>query len=246
MVEHYSKETYRNNLFAYYLTMARYRRVRFLFHCFLSRSFSILDLGCGVGEYLREIKNNVDKDILGLDLDCKVFKRGVCNFIPIRGDAENLSFKNEKFDLILFSEVFEHLPCPNKSLDEIRRVLKKDGILIISTPSRRSFYEKQYQASIIGFGIVIIQKILRRQRPKPIHISLKEISELKYELEKRHLVITHEYYTSFCLPFSHEFFNFLFNFKSVIRIYRKIDLYINNSKLFRSLNWIMIFICRKR
>jgi ubiquinone/menaquinone biosynthesis C-methylase UbiE len=54
----------------------------------------------------------------------------------VQGDALNLPFKDESFDIVTAFEVIEHLYDPQKALGEIRRILKMDGIALISTPRR--------------------------------------------------------------------------------------------------------------
>lgn len=54
--------------------------------------------------------------------------------IDIVGDIANIPEKNESFDVILCSEVFEHLPNPIDAIKEFQRLLKKDGVLIITAP----------------------------------------------------------------------------------------------------------------
>jgi 2-polyprenyl-3-methyl-5-hydroxy-6-metoxy-1,4-benzoquinol methylase len=50
------------------------------------------------------------------------------------GDAENLAFATESFDLVLASEVVEHLWNPQNFFNEAYRILKPSGYLILSTP----------------------------------------------------------------------------------------------------------------
>lgn len=50
------------------------------------------------------------------------------------GNAENLPFEDQSFDVILATEVFEHLSNPNKLILEAYRVLKKNGKIIITVP----------------------------------------------------------------------------------------------------------------
>jgi len=54
--------------------------------------------------------------------------------IDIIGDITNIPEKDGAFDVILCSEVFEHLPNPIDAIKEFQRLLKKDGILIITAP----------------------------------------------------------------------------------------------------------------
>ena len=52
----------------------------------------------------------------------------------IVGSAFNLPFKNNVFDVVISTEVFEHLEYPSKTANEIYRVLKKNGVFIGSAP----------------------------------------------------------------------------------------------------------------
>jgi len=49
------------------------------------------------------------------------------------GDAQDLSFENSSFDVIVCSEVFEHVKDPRKAALEFKRVLKPGGLLLLTT-----------------------------------------------------------------------------------------------------------------
>ena len=53
----------------------------------------------------------------------------------VRCDAHDLPFSNESFDVIVSLQVIEHLKKPESFFKETKRVLKKEGVLIISTPN---------------------------------------------------------------------------------------------------------------
>ena len=53
-----------------------------------------------------------------------------------------LPYKDEEFDIVVLAEVLEHLYNPEVCLYEINRVLKKDGILIMSTPNSANIKER--------------------------------------------------------------------------------------------------------
>lgn len=92
----------------------------------------ILDIGCGKGEkmdYLARI--NTTKNVIGIDIEKEILKYGQHR---ICGDAQYLPFKSNIFDSVICSEVLEHLPCPERCIKEIKRVLKKGGIVFFSTP----------------------------------------------------------------------------------------------------------------
>jgi SAM-dependent methyltransferase len=55
-------------------------------------------------------------------------------------ERERTPFANESFDAVVFNEIFEHLRInPISTLEEVRRVLKRGGVLLLSTPNLRSF-----------------------------------------------------------------------------------------------------------
>lgn len=54
--------------------------------------------------------------------------------IDIVGDITNIPAEDASFDVILCTEVFEHLPNPVEALKEFNRLLKKGGILILTAP----------------------------------------------------------------------------------------------------------------
>lgn len=62
----------------------------------------------------------------------------------LQADVTSLPFRDESFDFILFSEVIEHVD-PEKSLSalsELRRVLRREGVITLSTPQRYSSVEQ--------------------------------------------------------------------------------------------------------
>ena len=67
----------------------------------------------------------------------KKFLRNRSDIKLLFGNAEKTGFEKEYFDKILCSEVLEHTPNPKKVIKEIYRILRKDGILVISIPNER-------------------------------------------------------------------------------------------------------------
>lgn len=94
----------------------------------------ILDVGCGAGKNM-EVLQSVGR-VVGVDISkeavdfCK--KRGLKNVVV--GDITKLPFKNEKIDVITALDVIEHVE-EKLALLEVRRVLKKGGIVVITVPA---------------------------------------------------------------------------------------------------------------
>lgn len=91
---------------------------------FIARNSSdklTLDLGCADSPYSHYFSNRI-----GLDIEPG---KGV----DVVADAHDLPFEDERFDVILCTEVLEHLHTPHAAISEMRRVLKRGGMLILTT-----------------------------------------------------------------------------------------------------------------
>lgn len=100
-----------------------------------SRCQTLLDAGCGTGfsSYLLSQKK---ERVVGLDLSPLFLKKGAekyrgKNLLRTAGDILNLPFRDETFDLVGSYLVIETIPDVQKGLDEMARVLKKEGTLIV-------------------------------------------------------------------------------------------------------------------
>lgn len=81
-----------------------------------------LEVGCGFSHYSEYFPNRIGIDVVSLPT------------VDVVADAHDLNmFKEGEFDRVLCIEVLEHLHSPQKAVDEMRRVLKKGGILILTT-----------------------------------------------------------------------------------------------------------------
>lgn len=96
----------------------------------------ILDLGCGVGAFVRRLREFSD-DVFGIDIDRENVVEGAKE-VPGLGLAvgEHLPFADEMFDVIMMHEVLEHVTDDLETLREARRVLKPGGAAIVFTPNR--------------------------------------------------------------------------------------------------------------
>lgn len=101
----------------------------------------VLDLGCGRGIISLEI-SELAGSVWGIDysqenLDqARMFQKelGVRNVRFLRADAKKLPFKDNYFDMVISSEVLEHIPDPKSVLEEIVRVCKRDIWIDVPTP----------------------------------------------------------------------------------------------------------------
>ncbi|HUS51811.1 MAG TPA: class I SAM-dependent methyltransferase [Candidatus Paceibacterota bacterium] len=95
----------------------------------------ILDIGCGQNCELFKYRRKEDK-YCGCDFYDKI-NIEIDDYQKINLNEENLAdkYKDEKFDVIFCGEVIEHLFSPDNLLDEIKELMHKNSILILSTPN---------------------------------------------------------------------------------------------------------------
>lgn len=98
-----------------------------------------LDVGCASGFMISEIARSYPKvNYFGVDIYDKAIAFAKKNYPNIEfqaASAQKLPFKNSFFDLVLFYETIEHVEEPLKCLEEIKRVLKNSGVLILTMDS---------------------------------------------------------------------------------------------------------------
>lgn len=95
---------------------------------------NILDVGCGTGEILN-ILSKSNYNLYGIDISENMLKKAktkLKNSAKLTvGDSEHLPYEDNKFDIIICNDSFHHYPNPLKALNEMKRVLKKGGKIII-------------------------------------------------------------------------------------------------------------------
>ena len=115
-----------------------------------SKKGELLDYGCGVGDFLIEAKRK-GWSITGIEPSIKAAtianKKGVSNvFLP----EKMKGFKDNHFDCVTLWHVLEHVQDLDTLIDQLKRVLKPNGKLVIAVPNYNSFdsqYYKEYWAA---------------------------------------------------------------------------------------------------
>lgn len=124
----------------------------------------VLDLGCGGGRYLKLLKNLKFKTF-GCDLVLESLLDLKDNFSTLVClDAHHLAFRESIFSLVIgMFGVFSHCSDVIKAFKEVERILKKEGIFIISVYSWRPLYKLFSIKEIINkFKKYFIRKQIRK------------------------------------------------------------------------------------
>ena len=106
---------------------------------YIKQDARILDVGCGVGDLLAQIRRHEPSvDVYGLDFSKKglnVARSGLANgkFVLYTID-KTLPFKEGAFDVVLCTDVIEHLEYPDHVVTELVRICKRGGVVAIVVP----------------------------------------------------------------------------------------------------------------
>ena len=140
----------------------------------------ILDVGCGKGAYFQYFNGS---EIYGTDINNEYLKSIDRKKFPEKkivlkkSDIRKLPFKDSTFDFVVSSLVLEYMKTDKeliKAINELKRVLKTNGVLIVTTPHKNYF--------TIFVRNQIINKILPKDRQDPNFIM--GITRSRQDLEK--------------------------------------------------------------
>lgn len=121
--------------------MAFKRRVRLMFQSLdIQSTDRVLDAGCGRGFFMKYVTELAPCKLTGVDLDVEHLEIALAQnrsrgASVSRSYIDPLPFADATFDKIIFSEVLEHLPDDWGGLQELKRVLKPNGLLFLTVPN---------------------------------------------------------------------------------------------------------------
>lgn len=103
----------------------------------------VLDIGCAGGFLARALGNKWNGELIGIEKDSswinseglKGYKKIYWIDLEKKAITEVLGKKHKNFDAIVAADILEHLEKPEKTLEEIKKVLRPGGFLIVSLPN---------------------------------------------------------------------------------------------------------------
>jgi 2-polyprenyl-3-methyl-5-hydroxy-6-metoxy-1,4-benzoquinol methylase len=168
----YSPGYYSSNLFKNIFSHLNFIRQQTITRHFPhNKTISLLDVGCGQGEFLEYLSPNKFMRT-GLELNqqaVKIAKSKGLNVIS--GDVNKDLVINQKFDCITLWHVIEHLPNPTSTIILLHKFLNPGGTIIIATPNSNS----------LGFKYGLKNYF---HLDSPRHLTILNKNSLKYILEQ--------------------------------------------------------------
>lgn len=147
----------------------------------------LLDVGCAHGWFL-DVADETFR-VSGIEPDYMISNSKKLRGFDIKqGYFPNILDSNDKYDLITFNDVFEHIPNISLVLDACKNHLEDDGILIINLPSSSGIFYKTakffYRFGIMGF----FDRLWQKDLPSP-HLHYFNSSNLNDLLSKHGFII---------------------------------------------------------
>jgi ubiquinone/menaquinone biosynthesis C-methylase UbiE len=200
---------------------------------------TILDVGCGSGHYARRAAE-AGARVVATDVAKNYVEQarahvgellaGRCEFRV--EDAERLSLPDEAVDKVLMTEVIEHVPHPERAVREATRVLRRGGLLVVSTPSRFSPLNVAYAAK-------------RRVRGYGFNEHLHELTPRAFRaLVGRHLELERLEFANFLLPYPLDLLGSRLGERGVARL-AAAERALARVRPVRSAGWTMVAAARK-
>ncbi len=117
---------------------------RYIFSSFFVGGKVVLDVACGTGYGSFYLAKKGAKKVFGVDNseDAIAYAKREFSHPKVEylvGDAQDLKLSDRSVDVVVSLETIEHVPDFKKFLGEVTRVLKKDGLFIVSTPNEKVF-----------------------------------------------------------------------------------------------------------
>jgi len=148
--------------------------VRYRLAAQLACSRRALDAACGEGYGTAMLAAAGASEAVGVDIDQPTIAHAAARYPGASfsvADVASLPFEDGRFDLVVSFETIEHVPEPERALDELRRVLADDGLLLISTPNKHrylvenEFHEREFTheefVELLSARFPVVQLLLK-------------------------------------------------------------------------------------
>ena len=161
-----------------------------LINSFETEHKSLLDVGCGTGDFLLNCKNN-GWSVVGVEPNMNARNLAETKLSENNNSRiySELGFINsEKFDVITLWHVLEHIPNLNEYISKLKLLLKPNGVLVVAVPNYKCYDAKYYSEFWAAYDV---PRHLWHFSKKSIHLLF---SKKKMVVEKIYTMIFDSFY----------------------------------------------------
>jgi SAM-dependent methyltransferase len=169
-----------------------------------------LEVGPGAGIYL-PVLGHLFQEVVATDIEAAFLKHAA----PLRHSLPNLQLVRDNicdsalppasFDLILCTEVVEHIADSAAALRGMRRLLKPGGVLVLSTPQRYSPLEQAARIAFLPGVIDLVRRIYKEPILETGHINLMTAHTVQRQLRDAGFALGEQHQSGMYLPLLAEF-----------------------------------------
>ncbi len=158
------------------------------------KKLKILEVGCGLG-YLTYALNKKGMDIIGIDISGEAIEYASANFGDFfkKSDIESFGFNDNKFDVVIATELIEHLKDPFDFIKKCQKHLTESGVILLTTPNK-DYYPANH--------------IWNTDRP-PVHISWLTHKAFNYIAQKCSMKVNYSNFRGYNPSYENRLFKFI-------------------------------------
>lgn len=205
---------------------------------------SAIEYGPGCGIYLPVLANYF-KIIVAADVEnaylngIQPLTEKISGLSLVVDDILDSKLSKQSFDLVLCSEVLEHVNNPELAIDTLYQILKPGGIAIVTTPQRYSLLELCCKVAFLPGFIQLVRKIYKEPILETGHISLRSSTQFRNALINNKFVIVEATRFGLYIPLLAEFGG-----RAGGRLIEVLEDFFKNTVL-KELFWTQAYVVRK-
>jgi SAM-dependent methyltransferase len=146
---------------------------------------SLLEIGCGNGNFLRKVKYAIEK-VEGLEINEEAIR--FCRENNLNVSSRPMSGVTDSFDMVVMFEVLEHLDKPKETVEQLIQLTKKGGLLIIAVPNPDG-YLKEIDTVLLdmpphhsgGWTLNTFDFIAKKYNLEKVHYALEPLRDVHYQ-----------------------------------------------------------------
>ncbi len=149
-----------------------------------------IDVGCGTGRFTVLLNDLLDGTVSGMDVSRNMLlqaraKEELRNVLLLVWSVENIPVIEESFDMAFLSMVFHHIIDKEKAIQELWRILRENGIVVVRNSTYESLQTEKWLDFFPGARTIELQRTVTR-------VALKDVFEANGFVLHNHTIVSQE------------------------------------------------------